>query len=72
MAAVSLAELIQSQEPRAFFFSGFRRRDGFQGFELSYTALPGHKQVDGWEVDQPGHGLVPIWDVAFAGGGLAK
>ena len=38
---------------------------GAQGFGLSSTAFPGHKQGAGWEVGLPGHKLAPIWDTGM-------
>ena len=35
---------------------------GSQGFGLSLTAFPGHKQGAGWEAGLPGLQLVPRWD----------
>ena len=45
---------------------------GFQGFGLSSTAFPGHKQGARWELRLPGLDLASIWDLgAFKGRTLA-
>jgi len=44
------------------FFRVLHTGAGSQGFGLSSTAFPGHKQGAGWEVELLGLELAPIWD----------
>lgn len=61
MAAVAIAELLQRKKPGDF--SGSLTW-------ASFTALPGHNQRAGLEVEQPAH-PAPIWIAGTAGSGLA-
>lgn len=59
-------ELIQNQEPRAFFFQITHRSTGCQGLG-HLLLLPRHKQGAGLEMDQLGCELMPKWNIGTIG-----